>query len=93
MTDTRTGLVWDQCSYGASGSDCLSGAMVSGMGGQWAAAFNLVSSANGASYKGHNDWRLPNKNELESLLDRSLGGMAAKIDASAFPNTQGTTAS
>jgi len=39
-------------------------------GGQmnWEKAFNYVNCLNAANYLGHNDWRLPNINELESLL-------------------------
>jgi len=51
----------------------------------WAQALGVAVSANSASYKGHNDWRLPNRNELESLVKIDVSDPA--IDATAFPNT------
>ncbi len=36
----------------------------------WQHALDYVALLNSESYLGHNDWRLPNINELESLRDR-----------------------
>lgn len=82
VTDTTTGLVWDQCAYGLTGATCASG---TAFYGTWAEALMQASAANTVAYKGFTDWRVPNKNELESLvkIDASLPA----IDAATFPNT------
>ncbi|GAB4090822.1 IPTL-CTERM sorting domain-containing protein [Hydrogenophaga soli] len=82
VTDTTTGLVWDQCAYGLSGSACATG---SAFFGSWPSALAQVSAANTAGYKGFNDWRVPNKTELESIVKRDVHSPA--IDTTAFPNT------
>ncbi len=45
-------------------------------------------AANASNYKGFNDWRVPNKNELGSIpqIDTYTAGQPA-IDTMAFPNT------
>ncbi|MBS0591283.1 MAG: DUF1566 domain-containing protein [Proteobacteria bacterium] len=91
VTDTTTSLVWDRCTLGASGSNCLTGAATGSTGDKWVQAFAAVEAANTARYKGFDDWRLPNKNELESLVDRALGDTPAKIDRTAFPATVGNS--
>ena len=53
ITDNLTGLMWDQ-----SGD-------TAGETKTWAEA---LSDCNGLSLGGHSDWRLPNVNELESLM-------------------------
>lgn len=40
-----------------------------------------------AEFAGHTDWRLPNKNELASLVEQHCHGPA--IDTRYFPNTPG----
>ncbi len=93
VSDATTGLLWDQCVYGKSGSDCAT-VTTPALGswtaptGTWSAALTAAVEANAASYKGFSDWRVPNKNELESInkLDTYTAGQAA-IDATAFPNT------
>jgi hypothetical protein len=86
VTDTTTGLVWDQCAYGLSGATCASG---TAFYGTWANALAQATAANalngGVGHKGFNDWRVPNKNELESIVKRDTHSPA--IDATVFPNT------
>ena len=85
VLDTTTSLVWDQCPYGLTGASCATGAAFYDT---WAPALNAAVAANAASYKGFNDWRVPNKNELDSIvkLDTYTVGQPA-IDTAAFPNT------
>ena len=48
----------------------------------WEAALSSASALNLANTGGYNDWRLPNKNELDSLVDRSAVNPA--VDASVY---------
>jgi hypothetical protein len=83
VTDSATSLMWDKCSWGQSDNTCATG---SASTHTWAAALGIAVSANTANYKGHNDWRLPNRLELESLVD--INSTSAPTIAPAFPNTQ-----
>lgn len=85
VTDETTSLVWDQCPYGLSGATCATGTAFTST---WDVALNASVAANAASYKGFSDWRVPNKNELESLatIDSYVAGEPF-IDTAAFPGT------
>jgi Protein of unknown function (DUF1566)/IPTL-CTERM motif len=92
VTDSFTGLVWDQCHYGRTGANCDAdvdgdGYPDTGMQTSFAGALSAAVSANAANYKGHNDWRLPNIKELESIVDLNN---SPSIDKTAFPNTDGS---
>jgi hypothetical protein len=83
VTDTDTGLVWEQCAQGlySSVSLCDAGRATEVT---WEAALALVTARNLDNHLGHNDWRLPNKNELESIV--KLDTSNPRIDTTAFPN-------
>ena len=83
VTDTVTNLIWDQCSQGQSGVACATGSATIMI---WAAALTAAVTANAANYKGYSDWRVPNKNELESLVDITKATNPV-IDLTAFPAT------
>lgn len=55
VTDAATGLMWAQDD--------------SGVGMEWEAALAWVQQANDTQYLGHDDWRLPNIKELQSIVD------------------------
>jgi hypothetical protein len=55
VTDTSTDLMWSKVD--------------SGIGMTWQDALTWVQARNTANYLGHNDWRLPNAKELNSLVD------------------------
>jgi len=57
VTDHSTGLMWAQAD--------------SGFGMDWEAALAWVGQRNAESHLGHDDWRLPNAKELQSLVDYS----------------------
>ncbi len=87
VTDTQTNLVWDRCPYGRDGVNCASG-VAQEM--NWSSALNVAIAANQANHRGYSDWRLPNRNELESLVQRgslfySPDFGAVANDSVAFP--------
>jgi len=55
ISDLATGLMWQQTDNG-SGID-------------WEHALAYAQTQNNANYLGHNDWRLPNTKELQSIVD------------------------
>ena len=63
LTDKLTGLIWPIDGRTDAPASCTSGKMT------WQQAFDYVSCLNANNYLGYNDWRLPNVNELESLLN------------------------
>ena len=79
VTDAATGLMWKQCAEGQSGVGCTSGSAVAFT---WQQA---LVAAGAADFAGHTDWRLPNRNELESLVERRCYDPA--INAGYFANT------
>ncbi|MEI6415206.1 MAG: DUF1566 domain-containing protein, partial [Pseudomonadota bacterium] len=81
VTHTSTGLMWAQCSDGQSGPACANGTPTAMT---WAKA---LSAAKDSRLAGHDDWRLPNKKELESLVD--AGHRDPAIDVTVFPSTSG----
>ncbi len=77
VTDSRTGLVWRQVpldvdSNGAA--DALT----------WQEA---LAAATKLSFAGQSDWRLPNRNELQSIVDYRYADPA--IDSNVFPKVTG----
>lgn len=80
VTDAGTRLMWKQCAEGLSGENCLTGAAYAYT---WQEA--LQAAADAAEFAGYTSWRLPNKNELESLVERRCFEPA--INATFFPNT------
>ncbi|KJU85244.1 FG-GAP repeat-containing protein [Candidatus Magnetobacterium bavaricum] len=64
VADNLTGLVWSKDANTPVTGTCT------GSDRSWQAALEYVSCLNGANYLGYNDWRLPNKKELMSLVDR-----------------------
>ena len=84
ITDTTTGLVWDKCSRGQtwSSNNCT------GTAGTftWQAALQQATAANNTSHRGQTDWRLPNRTEVESLVNINAS-VSPAIDTTAFPNT------
>ena len=55
ISDSATGLMWSE-------SD-------SGVGMNWEEALAWVQQRNAENYLGHDDWRLPNVKELQSIVD------------------------
>jgi len=81
VTDAATGLIWKQCAEGLSGAGCVTGSAVALT---WQQALQRGADA---VFAGSAEWRLPNKNELASLLEQRC--YAPAIDMRYFPNTPG----
>ncbi len=75
VTDKKTGLTWMRCSLGQTGKDCRGGEIEEYT---WEEAIEEVKD----NYRG---WRLPNRNELSSIVELSCFDPA--INTEVFPNT------
>jgi len=84
--DNRTGLVWDRCSVGqdvsGEGEEINCDGEAQPMG--WAEALQRVRELNKQNHRGHDDWRLPNIKELQSLIERRCA--MPVLDTRVFPN-------
>lgn len=85
VTDSATGLVWKRCAEGLSGTACATGAALTATWGDALARVATVNAASSTLGVGSADWRLPNRNELASLVERQCSAPA--INASVFPAT------
>lgn len=84
VSDPNTGLMWDQCPFGRSGANCASGAPWMGT---WQVALGTAVAANNALYKAYSDWRVPNRNELASIVNYVAPAGQPTVDAALFPGT------
>ena len=86
VTDNLTGLMWTQDGNGPGPVSCLS----SGATMTWQEALDHVACLNTNSYLGHSDWRLPNVNELKSLVNYGETDNAAWLNnaSQGFSNVQ-----
>lgn len=86
VTDIQTGLQWMRCTLGQTWCErACSGkykAFTFEEAAQAAAELNCS-----AGYAGYRDWRMPTREELESLVKQSS---MPTIDGAAFPNTPAT---
>lgn len=81
ITDNTTGLMWEKLKDDGTINDWDTTYT-------WADAFLVkIADLNSANFAGHNDWRLPNINELQTLVD--YGRLDPAID-SVFNNGTGS---
>ncbi len=80
IVDGTTGLMWHRCALGAiwQNVQCVKSVVDQS---NWAIALSLANNSVIASY---DDWRLPNRKELESIVDRRCSDPA--INTQLFPN-------
>jgi len=83
VTDTATGLMWQTCSYGQEWDEIDKVCTGSAVTLSWQQA---LEAAEALTWSGHSDWRLPNINELQTLVDDKTLNPA--IDTNFFPNTR-----
>lgn len=80
VTHLVTGLIWQRCSLGQrwNGQSCEGSSTIH----TWHEA---LQKARENKYLNYSDWRLPNKNELASIIEYSC--YQPTINALLFPNT------
>jgi hypothetical protein len=76
MTDRVSGLVWTKNANAPGPLTCSPGTIKN-----WQGALDYVKCLNNNNYLNKNDWRLPNRIELESLIDRQQGQQASPATA------------
>jgi hypothetical protein len=89
VTDNNTGLMWQKCSAGQNATTC-SGIASTYNWFQARGIFNLTYNplnrdiCGSLELGGHNDWRLPTKKELITIVDYSK---VPSFNSTVFPNT------
>ena len=78
VTDLATGLMWKRCDEAPSGLECTTAAYEDDLE-------LFLSLANNSTHAGFDDWRLPNAEELYSLVE--TGCFDPAINTVAFPTT------
>ncbi|MDZ7760133.1 MAG: DUF1566 domain-containing protein [Desulfovermiculus sp.] len=68
VTDPSTGLMWMKCSLGQTWDDDNSACQGDSVRHTWQDTLNVIQNL---QWAGYSDWRLPNRNELQSLVDYS----------------------
>ncbi|MEO7252673.1 MAG: DUF1566 domain-containing protein, partial [Casimicrobium sp.] len=81
VNQLSTGLMWKRCLEGASGVNCAATPSTDSL---WNAA--LTKSVN-SRFAGYDDWRIPNRQELESLVNDTCHSPA--INTTIFPGSVG----
>ncbi len=80
VTDATTSLIWQKCSMGQNNDATCSGSATT------ATWVNAIAYCENLTLGGHSNWRLPNVNELKSIVATTR--ISPAIDVSAFPGTQ-----
>jgi hypothetical protein len=83
MTDNLTGLVWAKEGNAPGPAACAPGAAKT-----WQGALAYAACLNANTYLGYTDWRLPDVNEMESLINVGLFDTSAWLTTLGFTNTQ-----
>jgi hypothetical protein len=91
ITDNLTGLMWasngnlmlKRDPHWEKQSPAADGAVT------WQHALDYVAKLNAENYLGHNDWRLPNFNEMVSFLNKAQSDSSAWLNSQGFTNAQG----
>ena len=95
IKDNLTGLIWTKDADLMKTRDPSFNAAYDGagipitvIGATWQLALDYVKKLNTENYLGHNDWRLPNINELASLVNSGQNNPATWLNTQGFSNVQ-----
>jgi hypothetical protein len=95
ITDSLTGLIWTKSGNmmtaydSAFDQDLGSGTANDGLV-SWQHALDFVKKLNTESYLGYTDWRLPNPNELASLINKEVHPLDTWLFGQGLTNSQST---
>ncbi|HEX2965225.1 MAG TPA: DUF1566 domain-containing protein [Syntrophorhabdaceae bacterium] len=78
LTDNLSGLVWGPDGSAPVYETCTGGTKT------WQQALDYIDCLNAGNYLGHNDWRLPNRKELRSLVHYGKTNVAAWQNSKGF---------
>lgn len=84
VVDLSTGLMWQRCPMGYEWKNSAC-ALPAGAVTVFSWEQALVQAAKAKSFAGFSDWRMPNKNELGSIVDYACAQPA--LDSTLFPET------
>ncbi len=85
VTDTQGGLMWQGCPQGTSGDECGAGIIT------WSTWEAALAYCEGLSLGGLSDWRLPDINELQSIVDYRYESLSIDPDVFPGPSNSGWT--
>jgi len=85
VKDRISGLVWKRCSEGVENDMGVCDSVSKPPKFTWKLALQRPDLANLAEHGGYTDWRLPNINELMTLIERACA--SPTINETVFPNT------
>ncbi|MBI5192612.1 MAG: DUF1566 domain-containing protein, partial [Nitrospirae bacterium] len=86
VTDNLTGLIWTQDGNAPGPATCSTAVWKT-----WQDALNYVACLNTNSYLGYSDWRLPNVNELRSMMHVGQSDSSVWLNSQGFNNVQSIT--
>jgi hypothetical protein len=81
VTDNLTGLVWTKDGNAPGSYACGVGTIKT-----WQGALDYVKCLNSNTWLGKTDWRVPNRNELESLVNKGVSNTASWLLSQRFNN-------
>jgi hypothetical protein len=84
IVDLETGLEWEKKCWGCVGNHSSDGHDWNSQIWTWLAAVNAENG--GTGFAGHNDWRIPNINELQTLADYGAYAPATDAAFNQFPD-------
>jgi uncharacterized protein len=85
ITDNLTGLMWTRGGSAPGPASCKGSSLKN-----WQQALDYAACLNTNNYLGHNDWRVPNINELESLVHAGQAGPSDWLSSQGFTNVKST---
>lgn len=85
LLDNHTGLMWQRCALGQEWNGEKNLCQLKMDRQRLFSWGEALMAATQSTIAGHRDWRLPNKNELDSIVDRACTGPA--VNETVFPDT------